>query len=494
MNAAGGIQHHLRRLGGNALVYGIGSVLPRFIAVLLLPVFTAYLTPAEYGILAMLGVLSMIVQPIFALGITAAMGPSYFETEGPERRAQTVWTAAGILAVSALLLIVAGWFLPQRLGRFVLLPAEHADLVELTLIGCALTILATPFMQWLQFEEQSRIFVGITVTSAAMVSLTSVVLVAWFHWGAKGLVAAQLVGGGFSLAAFVGLALKRTRPQFNRLIGGQLLGLGVRMVPSIGLLFVLMHANKHLLKWLAGLEQLGIYSVGFNLGTASSVVVSAISTSWYPFFMSFMQKREEAEALFGRIFTYYVFGVGYLTLLFFIFAKPVVIGLTQPRYWEAHSVIGLISLAYFFMGAFNLFLPGMYFAREVSMVTGIQTVAALVSIPLNYFLIVHFDILGAALGVAAGHLVMAALAHAWNCHRAASYPNVRYEWSRVALFCAGACGIALATMNRGNAGFGPELLKSILLLAAATVLTALCLNQSERRALLSRLKLGAAVG
>jgi O-antigen/teichoic acid export membrane protein len=327
-----------------------------------------------------------------------------------------------------------------------------------------------------------------------IVSLTSAIMVVYFHWGAKGLVFAQLVGGGLALVAFIGCALKSTRPQFNRAIGTQLLSLGVRMVPSIGLLFVLMHANKHLLKWLGGLEQLGIYSVGFNLGTASSVVVSAISTSWYPFFMSFMQKREEAEALFGRIFTYYVFGVGYLTLLFFIFAKPVVIGLTQPRYWEAHSVIGLISLAYFFIGAFNMFLPGIYFAREVAMVTGIQALAAIVSVPLNYFLIVYCGILGAALGVAAGHLVMAGLAHAWNRYRAATYPDVRYEWSRIALFGAGAFVIALATMNPGNAGLGHELAKSVLLLAAATVLTGFCLNPPERRAILDRLKFSLPTG
>jgi O-antigen/teichoic acid export membrane protein len=489
MKPALGMQHHLLRLGGNALVYGIGSVLPRFIGLLLLPVFTAYLAPAEYGVLAMLGVLTMIVQPIFALGITAAMGPSYFETDRPERRAQTIWTAFFILTVSSVLLVGAGWLIPERLGSLVLLPVAHADLVAMTLVGCAFSILATPFMQWLQFEEHSRLFVGITVGAAAVVSLSSIVTVVYFHWGAKGLVFSQLLGGGLSLLAFVGLAVKRTRAQINREIGVRLVSLGVRMVPSVGLLFVLMHANKHLLKWIGGLEQLGIYSVGFNIGTASSVVVSSIATSWYPFFMSFMQKRPEAEVLFGRIFTYYVLGVGYLCLLFFIFAKPVVLGLTQPEYREAYRVIGLVSLGYFFMGAFNMFLPGVYFAGEVPVVTGVQAVAAVVSVPLNYFLIVHFGILGAATGVAVGHFIMAALTYAWNRYRAATYPNIRYEWRRIGFFCAGACVIAKLTLSRGDAGFNYEIAKSLVLLTLATLLVCLCLSRPERRAILSRLKL-----
>ena len=50
-----------------------------FVGLIMLPLFTSYLSPTEFGILAMLALLTMVVQPIFSLGLTVAMGANYFE-------------------------------------------------------------------------------------------------------------------------------------------------------------------------------------------------------------------------------------------------------------------------------------------------------------------------------------------------------------------------------------------------------------------------------
>ena len=68
-------------LGRNSLIYGIGSVVIKFVNLVTLPLFTIYLTPSDYGVLAMLAMLSMVIEPIGSLGLSAAMGPKYFESD-----------------------------------------------------------------------------------------------------------------------------------------------------------------------------------------------------------------------------------------------------------------------------------------------------------------------------------------------------------------------------------------------------------------------------
>ena len=68
-------------LAKDSMVYGVGSVITRFIVLITLPLFTTYLKPEEYGVLAMLAILTMLAQPVFSLGLSAAMGPSYFEED-----------------------------------------------------------------------------------------------------------------------------------------------------------------------------------------------------------------------------------------------------------------------------------------------------------------------------------------------------------------------------------------------------------------------------
>jgi O-antigen/teichoic acid export membrane protein len=195
--------------------------------------------------------------------------------------------------------------------------------------------------------------------------------------------------------------------------------------------FILQHGNRCIIQWYEGLDGLGVYTVGFNLGLAMSLAVSAFQTAWLPFFMSFVDKREEAKVLFGRVLTYYVLGFGVITVFFFIFAKPLVMVLTQPAFHEGYKVVGLSASAQFFGGAFCVLLPCLYFAKEVAYVSLIQALAAIAGVGLNFVLIPAYGLSGAAMAVALGFLGMALLMHLWNFHRRGRYLHVHYEWKRV---------------------------------------------------------------
>lgn len=179
---------------------------------------------------------------------------------------------------------------------------------------------------------------------------------------------------------------------------------------------------------------MGIYSIGFNLGVAISIVTSGFTTAWYPFFMTYMERQDEARTIFGRVFTYYTFGIGLLALFFFVWAKPVVMLLTNEAFHQAYLVVGLVASAHYFMGMYNLFLPGMYFRKEVSIQSAIQGCAVLVSFPLMLLFVSKFGVLGAALGAALGCSLMALFTYFWNLYRRKSYVIIDYEWGRVGCF------------------------------------------------------------
>ena len=346
------MKQQILSLGKDSLIYGVGSVIIRFTGLLLLPLFTAYLSPEEFGVLAMLVMLSMIAQPLFSLGLGAAIGPSYFDGDNPDIKAKAIWTAFAIHCVTASSLVIVGWSLPVGLGRLVMLPSEHALLVSVSLTSCALTILATALTQRVQFEKQARLYVVITAITAVAAILVSVVTVVYLEWGVFGVMVGQLAGNVISFIAFLQIALKATRPSFSLATAKELLRLGLPLVPGFVFLFILMQANRYILEQHAGLVAVGIYSIGFNLGTAITIATSGIATAWYPFFMSYMEKQAEVRVIFGRIFTYYVFTIGFLCLLFFLAAKPVIILLTQEEFYDAAEVVGFVALAHFFQTAF----------------------------------------------------------------------------------------------------------------------------------------------
>ena len=428
------MKQHFFKLGKNTIIYGVGTMLTRFISLLLLPLFTAYLTPADFGVIALLALLGAVLQPIFSLGLNAGMGPCYFENNNEKRKATTVWTAFSLLSASSLCLVTIAWLFPEILSRLLFQKPDYSWLVSLSVTGVALNILSTPFRMRLQFEEKAVWFVTLTLVSTLVTISLSVLMVVGMEWGVQGIILGQLIGFLINMLLFMFFSSRFTRFYLDKSIGEELLRLGLPLVPSFAFLFILMQSNQYILKWFRGLDEVGIYSIGFRLGMVMTVVVGAFQTAWYPFFMSYMTRQDEAKILFGRIFTYYIFGVGSLSLLFFIFAKPIVMILTQPEFHSAYQVVGLSASAQFFSGLFILLVPGIYFAKELKYVSIIQGTAAFISLILNITLISWIGLFGAGLALCLGYLTMVIFQQAWNRMRQSDYIEIVYEWRRVFKF------------------------------------------------------------
>ena len=73
------LKGYIGRLGKNSIIYGVGNMLTKMLALLVLPFLTAYIDPKEYGIISMFTTFSSFVQPIFQLGLSAGITPVYFE-------------------------------------------------------------------------------------------------------------------------------------------------------------------------------------------------------------------------------------------------------------------------------------------------------------------------------------------------------------------------------------------------------------------------------
>lgn len=426
------MKQQIERLGKSVLIYGVGRIVSRFIGFLLLPLFTAYLTPTDYGISGMLAMLSFVVTPVFSLGMGAGIGPCYFEGDNQERKETTIWTASVILIASATILVIVALVFDHLISIVLFQTSNYYYLVRLSLITSALGILVLPGMLYLQFEERAKTFVVLTTASTLIVIGFNVLLVVGFRRGIQGLVESGLIAQVISFIIFSLSIMPKLRFRFNWVLGRELLHLSLPLVPSFAFIFVLQQGNKYILQWFSGLDVLGVYSIGFNLGLVMNLAVSAFQSAWYPYFMSFIHKQDEARRLFGRILTYYVFGFGTLNLLFYLFARPVVLLMTQPPFHNAYQVVGLSASAQFFLGVFIILLPGVYFAKETHYQSLVQGIAAGVAIVLNMLFIPTLGLLGAGIALAGGFLAMSVLQFAWNIRR--GYLFLAYEWGRIGRF------------------------------------------------------------
>lgn len=468
-------------LGKDSIIYGVGSVTIRFVGLITLPLFTAYLSPEEYGVLAMLAMLSMVAHPVFSLGLSAAMGPSYFEKKDLINKSLVVWSVFVVNVVSASLLVLLAWSFPAYIGALARLPVGYSFHVGLSLTGTALGILVMSFTQRVQFEKQAKLYVVISVSTALVAILVSIYTVVFLNLGATGMIYGQFAGNVVTFFAFLAVGIIDTTPCVSSRVIKEALRLGVPLIPSFAFLFLLMHANKYILERHSGLDAVGIYSIGFNLGMAISVITGGVATAWYPFFMSYMNRQDQAVIIFGRIVTYYFFTVGIVCASFFIFAQAVVQMLTNESYYEASMVVGFVALANFSQMLFNFFLPRIYYDKKIKIVSFIQGLSALISMPVNYCLIIKYSIIGASIGLFVGNMIMVILLFAWNNFYDRSDLKICYEWKRIVNVTSLLILTVVASLAFPVSSLNFEFVKSIFFCILSAIAVFYVLNENEKK-------------
>ena len=76
----------LKRLGKHSAIYGLGGLVSRILAVLLLPLYTRYLSPSDYGKVETLIALTTVVGIVLRFGIHSAFFRFYFDSDDPSAR------------------------------------------------------------------------------------------------------------------------------------------------------------------------------------------------------------------------------------------------------------------------------------------------------------------------------------------------------------------------------------------------------------------------
>jgi O-antigen/teichoic acid export membrane protein len=472
------ISVQLSRLGKNVLIYGIGGGLNRLLNFLLLPLFTSYLTPTEYGISSILSVVVFLITPLFSLGLGAAIGIPYFDGQEADQKPATIWTSFTLLALSVSVMLFGGFGLAARISQVIFQSEDFADLVTISLVTAGLSILCMPFTYRLQFDERVHAFVALTFISSVVMTGVAIWMVVLMKRGILGLLQANLIGQFVTLGLFMAATVPVMPLRFSRRIAGELIRLGVPLIPSFAFLFVIQHGNKYILQWLYGLDVVGIYGIGFNIGMFMSLPVTAFQNAWYPYFMSFVGRQEEAPVIFSRVLTYYMLGFGGMSLLFFIFARPLVMVMTQPAFHQAYQVVGLAAAAQCLIGVSSILLPGMYFARKVEYVSFIQFIAAVASVILNIVLIRLFGILGGAIALPLALIIMNLTQLIWNTRQ--GYLRVPYETGRLVKFTIVYLLIALPAVLLNKPPLVLQILWSSLLFVSACFGLAGLLTQTER--------------
>ena len=435
----------IKRLGKETLVYGTSTVLARLLNFCLVPFYTYYLVPGQYGIIATLFAVIALLNVIFLFGLDQ----SYlrFASEQKDKHKVFLHCFYGV-AVNGLFLAALMWLFAQPLARLIGIGEEYAHLVRLCVWVLYLDVLnMIPFTK-LRLERRAWYFAGVRTASIVVNVLGNVVFIAVLQKGIASILWANIFGSLASLILLAPVVYSELKQgpflTVDKPLRAQLVRFAWPFVPA-GLASILVSViDKPILIHLVGTEQVGIYQANFKIGVFMMLLVSMFDQAWRPFFLAHA-KDEDAKDIFSRVLSYFCalgtwFWLG-LSLLMPEIIKSNLFGsfhLISPAYWDGLNIIPLVLTGYFFYGMYINFMVGPVITKRTRVLMWITLLGAAVSITTNLTLVPHIGITGAGWAVALSYAAMAAALFTFTQK---VYPK-RYEYKKLAAIAL--CCVAVA--------------------------------------------------
>src|SRR5919202_4587842 len=432
----------IKRLAKHSAIYGLGGLVSRLLAVLLLPLYTSYLSTADYGKIETLIAATTVLVIVLRLGISSAFFRFYFDSPDPERRVLVVRTSFWFTMTSATAGLVAGLVLAPEIADALRLGGD-ADLVRAAAVGLWAQMNYEQLTSLFRVEERSVAFVLASLANVFVTVAATVLLVVVFDEGPLGVIVGNFLG---TLCVYgVLLAYRRYQLglQFDRGLFRQMNRFGMPLVPSGVALWTLTFSDRFFIAKLKGQTEVGHYSVGVRIASAALLLLAAFRLAW-PAFAYSIDDEDEAKRTYGYVLTYLVFATCWMSVTLGVLS-PWLVRLLASRseFYSGARVVPLLCFEAAAWGAFNVVVIGIGRARRIQFNWVVTGIAAVISIGLNLVLVPRYGMIGAAI---AGTVAFGVMFVLMAIHAQRIYP-VPYQWRRVGLLVAAAVG--LTALARG---------------------------------------------
>lgn len=399
----------IRRFMRDGATYAVSNILARSTGLILLPILTRHLSPAEYGVVELSAVVFALLNLVLPLEVTQGMARLQADARSEATRSAYLSAAFWFTALMFGAIAVLAWLSPGALGSALFGVTGYERALQLASLAMVATALLYVVQNQLRWNLQSRAYALTNLVLAVVTVTTCIVLVVGLQLRLIGYFLGALAGGACALAVATALAWRRTplRLRFDVARLREMLGYAAPLVLSSIAVYVTAYADRWIVRQWLGLDSVGQYGAAFRIASIAGVAVSSLQLAITP--LVFRNRSDPATALLLRKLLVLLAAVVLPAIgLVQALSEPLLLTLAGPRFLPAAPLLGWLALGVVLMGLY-VFAPGMSLAKRTKQIALINLAAALCNVALALALMPVLGVAGAAVAYAAGGLAMLTL-------------------------------------------------------------------------------------
>ncbi len=422
-----------KRFARDTAIYGIASVLPRLINVLLMGLHTKVLPPQAYSINTKFYVLIAFFNVLFTYGMETAFFRFFTLLERDKRVLRTAFTSLLLTSIFFTVLL----FLFRRPLIELMDVDERIYLIFISILLLdTLMVIPYAYLRVMHRPLRFAFYRTFHVTVYALFNLIFLLWLPFWFSGSEKLIQwyaerpkvyyifiANLIASLSTFLLFLPMIV-RFKLGIDKQLWKKMLRYGTPVMLA-GMFYIINeNFDKLALDYLAGSNIMGAYAAIYKIGVFMVLYITAFRLGAEPFYFN-QHKEKDAKTQYANVMLLFVVAGSILMLGVIAFLEWIVeIFINRPEYLVALDIVPVILAAYLFLGIyFNLSVWYKLTDRtRYGMI--FSAVGALITILFNIYMIPRISFMASAWATLAAYSVMALLSYFYGRkHYRIPYPT-----------------------------------------------------------------------
>ncbi len=400
----------LASLTKDSAIYGFGQALGRAVQLLLVPVLTRLLVPAEFGIADLVQGYLQVAVLVLVFGMDGALARFFYEEPDRSSRITMVSTSLAFRLVTSSAVAALAIALGGPLAAGLLHGAAYHKYVTIGAMTLPFTLLVLFSNDVLRVTFQPHKYIALNVVQTVLITGLSILFVGRFHLGTAGVLYGRLAGDGLSALTGLVLIRKAVAPRLSRPTLRRMLAYGGPSVPAAIGFAVIAGLDRFWLQRTRSIEDVATYGVALRFFTVMTFAASAFQLAYGPFAYA-RARTPEAPRLFARVLVAYVAVASLAAMVVGLWSPEALRVLVTRAYRpDAASLPAmLLAFAAVALGAYTVTSIGIGLALKTPLLSIGAWGGAAIALAAHAALTPRFGPPGAALATFAGYVTVAAV-------------------------------------------------------------------------------------
>jgi O-antigen/teichoic acid export membrane protein len=386
-------------IGGTSLA--LVPLSEKMITFLMLPIFTRYLEPSEYGSISYALMIASIANIFFNPGLLTATIRRMYDVEGETQKKEIYVSSFMYLLFAPFISLVI--FIPIW-GR---IWPSGTGATQFGIITFIIAMTIQPVRFWSAYKNNE--FNYIQVTSASLLKtvsnpIISYLLIVKYYLGATGrllgIAASSMILYIVTIAHLVSLGLRH----YNYRTMIESLKMGMPLAVGVITYSIIEYAGLAVIRYNHSLSDMGIYDVAYKMASVVFILSIGLNRMWQPILYGYMNSTEPLSEI-KKTAWIYLFSISMLSAILISISSYIVSVFIDSKYLSATLYMPFITFGLLIYAYSNVMIIMLTYDKKLKYLSAISVIHGVLTLFTTIIFNNYFGLIGIAITVPVSNFI-----------------------------------------------------------------------------------------